>query len=440
MLFDMWEKRAQNMLQTEALIGRSRTRRLTEQDDKIILERTLEERWDAIDNNHDGVLQEDELCKLLEICSGMIPDQEVVREIFKRMAGEKAKIVTKQELVDYLSSLRGSVAFDRLVSRNNLETIVEGDDNSTSGESRCADGEVEPDLENPSCQASASFYAKLKRTTPGFSRQLKILLHRRLVQWWRKNSQRALFVVNLSAGAIILGVMDRCLLNTPMWDAGAFLYIHSALSLLIAIFCLQVFGNDQPVFWRESSTGLNVFSFYLSRIWVNTFDLLIQTFLFTAIYFLIRQPGVVFWIYLVPFLLVTYGASGWGYLISTLVPPKHGPFISSLVVFIVCCVLGDPERLNDFLDGGVFQMIVSLLSITRWSVAMNVNYQVDTVTPQTSTFEQQQTLEAQKVVLHKGMWSIGYWWTAIFFLVLQGTCLRMCASLCLRFRNRDKQV
>merc|ERR1712187_1048334 len=189
-----------------------------------------------------------------------------------------------------------------------------------------------------------------------------------------------------------------------------------------------------------SSSGLNVFSFYLSRIWVNTFDLLIQTFLFTAIYFLIRQPGVVFWVYLVPFLLVTYGASGWGYLISTLVPPKHGPFISSLVVFIVCCVLGDPERLNDFLDGGVLQAIVSLLSITRWSVPMIVDYQVDQTNPQPSTISQQQALESQKVVLHKGMWSIGYWWTAVSFVLLQGTVLRMFASFCLRLRNRDKQV
>jgi hypothetical protein len=225
-----------------------------------------------------------------------------------------------------------------------------------------------------------------------------------------------------------------------MWDAGAFLYIHSALSLLIAIFCLQVFSNDQPVFWRESSSGLNVLSFYLSRIWVNTCDLLIQTFLFTAIYFLIRQPGVTFWIYLVPFVLITFAASGWGYLISTLMPVKQGPFISSLVVFIVCCVLGDPSRLNDFLDGGMFQVVVSLLSITRWSVPMNVNYQVDETNPQPTTSVQQQTLEAQKVVMHKGMWSIGYWWTAVFFLVLQGTVLRMSASLCLRLRNRDKQV
>jgi hypothetical protein len=111
-----------------------------------------------------------------------------------------------------------------------------------------------------------------------------------------------------------------------------------------------------------------------------------------------------------------------------------------LVVFIVCCVLGDPERLNDFLDGGVFQVIVSVLSITRWSVPMIINYQVEQTNPQPSAFSQQQALEAQKLVLHKGMWSIGYWWTGMFFLVLQGTVLRMSASLCLRLRNRDKQV
>jgi len=175
------------------------------------------------------------------------------------------------------------------------------------------------------------------------------------------------------------------------------LWLFCSTASFIAIFCLQVFGNDQPVFWRESSSGLNVTAFFLARIWINSFDLLIQTFLFTALYFLIRQPGVPFWIYMVPFLLVTFAASGWGYLISTLFPPKHGPFIASLVVFIVCCVLGDPSRMNDFLDGGIFEVIVSVLSITRWSVAMSVNYQEEYTDPRPSTAAQQEALLASGV-------------------------------------------
>jgi hypothetical protein len=244
----------------------------------------------------------------------------------------------------------------------------------------------------------------------------------------------------LSGGVIVLAIMDRFLLTTPRWDAGSFLYIHSALSLLISIFCLQVFGNDQPVFWRESSKGLNVGAFYLARTWVNTFDLVIQAFVYTALYYLIRQPGVPFWIYLVPFLLVTFAASGWGYLISTLVPPKHGPFISALIVFIVCAVLGDPEHMADFLDGGFFQGVVSALSITRWSVAMSVDYQVEHAQPHPSSVANQQKLALQDEVLHRGMLNIGYWWTAALALLMQGFALRILASLGLRFTNRDKKV
>merc|ERR1719324_1926327 len=130
-----------------------------------------------IDTNHDGDLQEHELRDLLEICSGVIPDQQIVRELFMRMAGEDAKTVSRQEFVDYLSSLRGSVANDRLLSSRNVDMISEIGDDETFGENVDLE-EAQPDLENPSQLASAQFYATLMRKTPGFARQLKILLHR----------------------------------------------------------------------------------------------------------------------------------------------------------------------------------------------------------------------------------------------------------------------
>jgi hypothetical protein len=181
-------------------------------------------------------------------------------------------------------------------------------------------------------------------------------------------------------------------------------------------------------------------AFFTARVGVNTFDLVIQTFLFTSFYYLIRQPGVPFWLYMFPFLLVTFTASGWGYLISTVVPPRHGPFVASIVVFIVCCVLGDPIHMADFLDGGFFQMFVSAFSITRWSVAMCVDYQVDYTNPHPLTVASQEALEAQKIIMNKGMWSIGYWWTCTIALMIQGTVLWMLASMGLRFNNRDKQA
>merc|ERR1712050_708453 len=107
-------------------------------------------------------------------------------------------------------------------------------------------------------------------------------------------------------GGVILAVLDRYVLDLPRWEAMGFLNTHTCLALLVAIYCLQVFGNDQPVFWREASSGLNRSAFFISRVWINTFDLILQVVVFTAVYFLIRQPWAKFWRYLVPFALVTY--------------------------------------------------------------------------------------------------------------------------------------
>jgi ABC-type multidrug transport system ATPase subunit len=433
MLFDLWEERGEEFVSRQRM-QRAASRRMTSRDEKALLQRKLEEEWDMIDTSRDGFLQEEELKALLTRCSPSAPDSQVVRELFMRMAGETATFVSKLEFVDYLMSLHSVVAHDRLLSNLGEE---EGDEEDTRSNSEASSIDIEA---QDSMASSTGASTGLHRPIPGFRQQLQMLLCRRLAEWWRKNRQRALFFGALAAGAIILAIMDRFLLSTPRWDAGAFLYTHSALSLLMAIFCLQVFGNDQQVFLRECSSGLNVQAYFLSRLWVNTFDVVFQTFTFTSLYFLIRQPQVHFYKYMVPYLLVAYASSGWGYLISTVVPPKHGPFVVSLVVFIVCCVLGDPIHLNDFLDGGVFEVIVSVLSITRWSVPLNVNYQIEYTKPQPADPTKQMELASQKVVFAKGMWDSGYWWTCVVYLLIIGTYLRVLAAVGLRFLSRRKSA
>merc|ERR1712184_195884 len=135
--------------------------------------------------------------------------------------------------------------------------------------------------------------------------------------------------------------------------------------------------GDRPVFWREAASGMSVKAFFLSRTWVNGVDLLLLTSMFTAIYYVVRQPGVPFATYLFPFLLVTFVASGYGYLISTILPPQHGPFVASLVIFVVCGLMGSPMNLRQFLDGGALETVTSMLSVTRWSVAMSFTFVSD---------------------------------------------------------------
>eukprot|EP00932_Pfiesteria_piscicida_P005367 SRR837773.15275.p1 GENE.SRR837773.15275~~SRR837773.15275.p1 ORF type:complete len:322 (-),score=99.76 SRR837773.15275:231-1139(-) len=147
---------------------------------------------------------------------------------------------------------------------------------------------------------------------PGYRRQLRILTLRRLVQWWRMNQQRAIFLGALSLGGIVLAVLDGIIVQAPRWDAMTYLNLHTALALLLSIFCLSVFGNDQPVFWRESASGINVQAYFNAKVFVNTVDIIIQTFLFTSIYFLIRQPLIPYWEFIIPFFFTSYVASGWG--------------------------------------------------------------------------------------------------------------------------------
>jgi len=457
MLFDLWQDHAheQRESSSQPLRG-SDARLLSQAEERAILWGKLEEAWEHIDVNRDGVMQADELQELLAHCSSIQPEVEIVRELMDRMAGEGAKEVTRGQFLDYLCSLSADVANDQTLARLDAQGVTgmrrmfawtrsmsakkeeasqesdDEDDASTEASSRIAD-----DLESGVSEASTTC---LRRETPGFVQQMHLLILRRLVQWWRMNRQRAIFLAALSLGGLILAVIDRFVVSgTPKWDAMSFLNLHTALALLLAIFCLQVFGNDQPVFWRESASGMNVLAYFQSRLMVNSMDLIIQTFLFTAIYYIIRQPGVSFWYFLLPFGCTAYAASGWGYLISTFVPPRHGPFIVSLIVFIICGLLGNPSTLSNFLVGGVMEVCVSAVSITRWSVQMSFAEAVHTMHPNPVGVDKFK-YDMDKGVFFKRDWGLGSWWTAAAALMIMGTVLRIGSFLGLKFMNRSKQV
>mmetsp|Transcript_9576 Transcript_9576/g.25930 ORF Transcript_9576/g.25930 Transcript_9576/m.25930 type:complete len:809 (-) Transcript_9576:601-3027(-) len=457
MLFDMWrEKAAERTGNPNLLRQGSDTRLLSQAEERAILSQKLQEAWEHIDVNHDGVMQADELKQLLAHCSSIQPQADIVRELMDRMAGDGAREVTKYQFLDYLCSLSADVANDQTLARLDAEGITglslvsswatrsktppkkEADQaDAVSDYASTASSRVDGDVEMASSEASLEC---LSRETPGFFRQLRILMLRRLVQWWRMNRQRSIFLAALTLGGVTLAVIDRFVVSdTPRWDAMSFLNLHTALALLLAIFCLQVFGNDQPVFWRESSSGMNVFAYFQSRLLVNSMDIIIQTFLFTAVYYLIRQPGVAFWKFFLPFGFTAYAASGWGYLISTIVPPRHGPFIVSLIVFVICGLLGNPSTLSNFLVGGAMEVCVSAVSITRWSVQMSFAEAVQDLHPHpVGVSKYLYDMEAN--VFFKRDWGFGTWWTAAVALMIMGTVLRLGSFLGLRFTNRDKQV
>ncbi|CAE7567194.1 ABCG25 [Symbiodinium pilosum] len=197
----------------------------------------------------------------------------------------------------------------------------------------------------------ASQYNNLRRIAaeqqpPGFCRQVRVLLKRSFIQWWRGSWQRAIFLGVITGSSAIMATMDAFVVKEAEWQALPVLNLHTTLALLIAVFSLNLFSTDRPVFWRERESGLSVAAFTVSKMMVNSIDLVLQCFLLASVYFLIRQPVVSFLVFFPPFLLVTIAASGLGYAISTCFPPKHGPFITAIVIFVSCGLLGHPLRVE----------------------------------------------------------------------------------------------
>mmetsp|Transcript_81353 Transcript_81353/g.143569 ORF Transcript_81353/g.143569 Transcript_81353/m.143569 type:complete len:817 (+) Transcript_81353:69-2519(+) len=427
MLFDMWKAADVQMAVYRGQQGRS----MNNDDDLAVLTAKLDEEWSKIDQNKDNYLDIDELKALLELCSNSTPTEEVVDQLFAEMS-EEGEFVTKSQFSSYLVGLRGDVARDpSLPQEYNLE----------AGESTSEDDSDEGGIRDRR-GLMISKADPLHRPQPNLCQQMVTLVHRMLIQWWRKNSQRALFIGALVAGALVLGILDRFVVDNASWDAMTYLNTHTALALLISIYCLRIFGSDRPVFWREVSTGLSITGHFFSRVFMNLADLLLMSGIFTVIYYQIMTPRVHFGHYLFPYLLVTFVASGWGYFVSTIVPPQHGPFIVSLVSFVVCGLLGNPTSLRAYLTGGIMEFGVDAISITRWSVMMSFMYIAEHAHPQPKVGRQSATfcLEMEAFDHFPKEGPNDYWWSGTYALVAQGVVLHMLAYIGLRYMNRNKMV
>jgi len=433
MLFAWWEDAALSSIGDKDLTAPATSgRQLSCAEDCAVLQKSLEEGWDSFDTIGEGSMDAEAFRNLLAQCSSVTPSVAVVQELMERMAGKDAECLTREQFVTHLCSLGTCVA--------------------AAASPKTPPGAVKPlDAHGPDLEAGEPNtpprsmtmpldpLCGLKREMPCFFKQYCVLVLRRLIQWWRMNRHRSVFVVTLVFGGLALAVLDRLVIGSPRWGAMALLNVHTSLALLISIFCLQVFAADQVVFWRESASGISVPAYFFSRLHMNTIDVLLLSFVFVAVYFAVRQPFVCFTRFFCPFLLTAYAASGWGYFVSTVVPPKHGPFIVSLVVFVICGLLGNPSNLREFLQGGIMEVAVDTLSITRWAIQMNFNYAFRQLRPQPAGPEEQHILQMSKDVFLRGGEFSEQWLPAAVLLAM-GTGLRIASFAGLRFTNRDKQV
>eukprot|EP00913_Durusdinium_trenchii_P014430 g13535.t1 len=128
---------------------------------------------------------------------------------------------------------------------------------------------------------------------PGFCQQCGIVLQRRFAMFMRETWRRMvdLGLVFLCSSGI--GVMHRGGNGANSLDLPGNLHMFFiGLALLSAVSSLKVFGENRPMFWRESANGISLL----------------------RIYFILTRPPVPYMDYFIPGLLVAFAAASWGYL------------------------------------------------------------------------------------------------------------------------------
>lgn len=292
-------------------------------------------------------LSEEKLGKFVEKALGGSTTNETLAVLFKEIAPPGAKLVAQDDLFAFLKkpAKPPEVASDQrkdtplLGSKRVVSTV-----HDRKGATRCIE------------------------------QFLGGTLHRRLITWWRSIYELAFYCGLAFFCAVIMGIFTFLMLQDP----GTLTQIYAAwifqmiTAMLVAIKCSFVF-EDKQIFWRERNRGMSVTAFFFARVGVDfVFAVLPMTIIFITVFYPLYalanpDPFVSFVDWLIPTRLLTFVASGWGYLVSALLPSRLASVGSVIVVFIVMAV-GSPPVVHQFVREELpYLELVVFGTITRWS-------------------------------------------------------------------------
>jgi len=219
--------------------------------------------------------------------------------------------------------------------------------------------------------------------------------------------------------------------------------MHYIMGMLAAAFSLHLFGDNQPLLKRECASGMSLPAYFLARVSVNCIDLCIYSFMLAAAHFLISQPEVPFWLFFLPVLFTTLNAAGWGFLISMVIPRRHGAFIAITAMYVLNGLF-PPGALENVLTGGFGEVLVSCLIPSRWAIQMNFDtaFRIHSLTPTDgglTDFDRTLLITDIRVLRLREFAGCGYWWTSAIVLLLLGVLMHCLAFALLRHRQwREK--
>jgi len=387
------------------------------------LERSLDDKWSRIDLDDDGVLNREELAKMLTLAKDSAPSEAVVNELCECIGFEDG-VLTKDRLLEFLLGLNGPPA---LVLDINGDTPVSKKPSGTA--TPCS-------RRYPSAQVRRSASFVQNRSLNTFS-QYRVLLHQTAVRWLRMWQQRAFSITLIVFAGLIFGheSMDKLGVDHPL--APARLNVsHCALGLMTAMPCLTVFGSDRPIFWRMSASGMNVLAFFLARLTLCAVDVLLFTYIFTLVWFFISGAPYNFWTYFRAYRLSSISGATWGLFISTLVPPHSSTLAVAVVILVMGSAVSEPQTIAEAPE--TYRHWLAMFSPFTYSVGENYLADVDEAGQDQVFFLAEDIVKGYLDVMHIGTFKhttstyIASGLLALF--TLTG------AYLCLRFTHRGKQM
>jgi ABC-type multidrug transport system ATPase subunit len=308
--------------------------------------------------------------------------------------------------------------------------------------------------------AARSSGLRILQESAGFEVQVVIMLQRLARQASAGNAALLLDFFVLIMAATLMGM-----LNGREFDLYGFHNDHMLVILffgtLSLVGALKTFGTGQLIFWRESAAGVNPLSFFVAKSIADIPVLVLKPFLYTWVYCALTMPPSSWWDLPTVMLSLSWACSGWGYVLSIVLPPANATLSSVIFSIVMGAFLsgvkpelkGNPIRFFSFsyyaLEGfclTVYNYLPDHLAAQAYNgVATRFGWGGCDEPPCLSFLTPAATAEdptpAPQLVGADGVYASNMPYLApVNNLFVMGLLLRLLAGLLLIYTKRDRQV
>ena len=346
-LADRWKEQAKPAPERSA--GH---RRPTTPDERFKFHNALDSKLESLGLGFIEAIHSEHFSQILE-SAGVVPSEPALDELKKRI-GFEDEAITRRGLVRFLLGLRKSFSYDAL--------------------SNLPDWEKEMEASECSMASAASSRATVDKKMVGkrahFWPQYRVLVHQNAIRWVRLWKHKILSTLLVTAAAIMFGAQctDKLVPGNILCPLKINLS-HLAVGLMVGIACLQIFGADRPTFWRESASGVRVIAFFLARVSISLFDVLLWTYLYTAVWMACASAPCPYWLWLIAFRMTAVSSAGIGVLVSVVVPEHSSTLALASVVLIMGGAISEPQSISE--AAGSFNEVLAFLSPFTWAIGEN---------------------------------------------------------------------